>query len=426
MKQLILFSTLFLFLFGCKENNNPTSKENHSSGGKVAFTFDKVNAPAGVKTITTMLSRTGFEAISKTIDIKADTSAVILFEEIPVGTWHVKVDANDGEGKVLYTGQADVIVLEGTVSQVNLVLSPVATGVGNVQINVTWGSVPATWKDYENNPVITEMSGVSQPKVYFINEKYYMYYSTTNPPAAVCLAISDDGSAWEKYPSNPILSGNDLQGDGGGIAPGPVIQIDSFYVMFYQAYSSSTGHVVRVAKSFDGIHWERAANNILTINGNYIFHASSVIKHGNNYFLYFIKHDPSTWKEAIYLAISANGETWEQYSEEPVLRSDYDWEKGGVRFINILSEGEKYVAVYSDYGDASHNYTTNFGYATSVDGKNWIKKSEPIFNYEMTANMWARDGISYPFLTRVGNEPRVYYLGITGSGVWKIGYAYQN
>lgn len=427
MKQITLTRLLLLVsfaLFGCKENNNPASKDNQPSGGKIAFTFDKVNAPDAVKTITTTLSRMNFETISKTIDIDADTGAVILFEEVPVGTWHVKVDAKNDDEEVLYTGEADVIVFEATVSQVNLVLSPVSTGVGSVLINVTWGNVTAAWKDYVNNPILSESFRVSQPKVYFIDEKYYLYYQMMKDRSVIGLATSEDGNSWEKFPTNPIFVGHDSLWDAGGIVPGPIIKINNYFTMYYQGYHRESGqHRVGYAKSVDGIHWERPANNILTVNGSYIFHASSVIKHGNNYFLYFIKRDPSTWKEAIYLAISANGESWEQYSTEPVLKSDYDWEQGGVRFMNILSEDGKYIAVYSDYGDALHNYTTNFGYATSVDGKNWTKKTEQVFNYKMTTNLWASDGISYPFLTKVGNELRVYYLGITSTGEWKIGFS---
>jgi len=108
--------------------------------GALYFSFDKVNAPAAVKKLTTTLSRSGYTTVEKTLNIVSDSTASILFEQIAIGTWKVKVDAKNDSGQILYTGQADVIVLENSVSQVNLVLTPVSSGVGSVQINVTWGT----------------------------------------------------------------------------------------------------------------------------------------------------------------------------------------------------------------------------------------------------------------------------------------------
>ncbi|MBI2427776.1 MAG: hypothetical protein HYV29_03100 [Ignavibacteriales bacterium] len=168
MKNLtiLVFSLLFV-IGGCEQSNTPaTTTEPTSNSGNIAFTFDKANAPAAVKTLTATLSRSGYTTLTKTINIFTDTSATMLFSEVAVGTWKVKVDAKDGDEKILYTGQADVIVLENTLSQVNLTLTPVSTGVGSVQINVTWGGLPGNF-----------------PKT----------YGGSARDAAVCAAQTDDG-----------------------------------------------------------------------------------------------------------------------------------------------------------------------------------------------------------------------------------------
>lgn len=145
MRTLTACLAILFLLIGCEQATNPAKEKSISTAGNVIFSFDKANAPASVKTLTATLSRSGYTPLTKTINIISDTSAVMLFTEVPVGTWKVKVDAKDEFNKVLYTGEADVVALENTVSQVNLTLLPVSSGVGSVQINVTWGNASSLW-----------------------------------------------------------------------------------------------------------------------------------------------------------------------------------------------------------------------------------------------------------------------------------------
>ncbi len=54
-------------------------------------------------------------------------------------TWHLKVDAEDDSGLVLYTGETEVQIFAGFTSQVYLTLQPTGSGTGSIYINVTWG-----------------------------------------------------------------------------------------------------------------------------------------------------------------------------------------------------------------------------------------------------------------------------------------------
>lgn len=194
MKNIIFFLLLASVGFGCKESNPAASEKPLITSGKVAFTFDKAHTPSAVKTLTTLLSRSGYSTIEKTLNIANDTSATILFEQIAVGTWKVKVDAKNENGLIIYTGQSEIIVLENTVSQVNLVLSPVSSGVGSVQINVTWETNLESWIDLETNPVLSKPNnssiiyGIHTPKILRDNGKYYMWYSMGTPQGGVGVA----------------------------------------------------------------------------------------------------------------------------------------------------------------------------------------------------------------------------------------------
>lgn len=142
MKTLCTTLLALLFINGCSDAPPDTSIVD---SGAVAFTIDKTSAPTAVQTVTATLSRSGHSSITKSINIVSDTSTTIFFQEVAVGTWHVRVDATDALGVLLYTGEADVPVQENSMAVVNLVLTPVSSGIGSVKINVMWGEPAAAF-----------------------------------------------------------------------------------------------------------------------------------------------------------------------------------------------------------------------------------------------------------------------------------------
>lgn len=428
MKYTVLFYFIFLIV-GCNQQDANIVEPSNNKLGNVSLAFDKTNAPAAVKWIVVSLSRSGYSTLERSIDLFSDSSASIIFEQMPVGKWKINVDAKNQDNQILFTGQSEVDILENVLSQVSLVLKPVLTGVGSVQIFISWGSTPSSgWIDYENNAVLMrstfiEANGVAQPQVFKIDEKYYMYYGALTNISRVCLATSYDGVVWTKYGSNPVIDiGSEGRWDDGSVTTGPVIKIDTLYYMYYQGFSYTTGqHSVGYAISSDGINWKRSANNRIKVNNNYVYHASSVLKKDNKYFLYYDGFDPSTGMRAIFLASSTNGIDWISVQNQPVLKKTFGWEDNGVTFSTIIVDNGMYKTVYADNG---YN-TCNFGIATSADGIVWEKEPQMIFNYTMTSKKWAAGGVVYPFLTVVGNQKRIYYVGIVSTtNERKIGFAY--
>jgi hypothetical protein len=86
------------------------------------------------------LTREGYSTIITDLTLD-DTgrSATATIQDIPIGVWHLKVEASDTLGIVRYAGETDVNVLPGVTTTANLELLP-ATGV--LEIHVTWGRVP--------------------------------------------------------------------------------------------------------------------------------------------------------------------------------------------------------------------------------------------------------------------------------------------
>ncbi len=140
MKKILFCLPLFLFGFlSCNINDSITPPSN-SEKGNLQLQIDKVNAPENVVLVESFLTREGFDTVLGQLNLLSDSTAEILMEEIHAGEWHLKVDAKDSAGVVLYTGETGVKILAGFTTQVYLVLEPTGEGVGNVYIWVTWGT----------------------------------------------------------------------------------------------------------------------------------------------------------------------------------------------------------------------------------------------------------------------------------------------
>ena len=431
MKTSLVLFVCLLFITGCQNQNPANSTHAQEFSGNLLFTFDKQNAPAGVKTITTTLSRTDFAALEQTINIDDESPSSIIFERIAVGIWSVKIDAKNEFGTVLYTGQSDVTVFESTVSQVNVTLNPVTTGVGSVQINIVWGSSSVRCIDYWNNPVLTKLGlsfdarGVGQPKIFGDESVYRMYYLNNAIPSSVGYAESHDGFNCSRGDSVPIITvGSPGRWDDGGVGPGPVFKVGNIYMMLYQGYSAINKHFqVGLATSSDGMHWVKYPTPVFTDSADWeknMMVASEVEEVNGSWYMYYCSGD------RIGLAISSDGVYWRRYSNSPIMTATQSWEVGDISWVSIVKVNNIYKMIYTN--DDPYSYERiSFGYATSRNGVDWEKYiGNPIFTKLHTTNNWAGGGIVYPFLTTIGRELKIFYTGITLSGEWKIGIAHLN
>jgi hypothetical protein len=196
MKTLIVILGLTLLLLpSCTDHVTPPAA---GSGGTLHLAF--THAPAGVAQVVAHLTRPGFDSLELALAI-ADSggSASGSFADVAAGTWHLRVDALDGGGHIVYTGETDVNVVAGQMTQVALQLNPAS---GSLDITVTWGQSCAPppaglvswWKAEHNaNDEIGGNNGTPQNTV---------LYST----GEVGTAFSFDGSqSWIRVPHSSNL-----------------------------------------------------------------------------------------------------------------------------------------------------------------------------------------------------------------------------
>ena len=123
-----------LVMPGCEKNDSPVNEEAHRAG-KMTLSFSET--PGQISKIVILLSREGFTTIVREILIgDSSNTSNTLIENIPIGRWHLKVQALDASNVVQFVGEAGVEVFSGESSLVTLQLIPAN---GNVEIRVTWG-----------------------------------------------------------------------------------------------------------------------------------------------------------------------------------------------------------------------------------------------------------------------------------------------
>lgn len=133
-----VFILALAFSMGCETDGELMTPAAENTG-VMMLRIDRDNAPASVAVVVATLTRSGYDTISAEMDLRGDSAAELTLNDIPPGVWHLKVDAKNGEGVVEYTGETDVTVREGMITDVSLVLYPTSDGTGGIYLYVTWG-----------------------------------------------------------------------------------------------------------------------------------------------------------------------------------------------------------------------------------------------------------------------------------------------
>lgn len=426
-KFIILFAALSLTIyFGCSNNLVSPLLNSTSGGGKVMLKISSDSIPGSVVKVTAILSKSGEDTLTESVVPLSNTSASIGFTNVPAGTWNLKVNALDSDSNIVYTGETDIQVNAGIVTQVSLTLIPTGQGKGNIEISVTWGQNTSGWIDYNANPIFTRYdsptmpNGVGEAVVMLYQNKFRMWYLNLYDAGMtnVWYAESSNGYNWENVGGKAVLTAGTVgTWDDFKVAPGAVIRDSNEYKMYFIGMRDQYGAWrIGLAVSTDGINWQKYPYPVLdTTYNEFEIAVHSVLKVNGKYYMYY-DSSPSI---AIYLATSVDGIHWTRNSSNPILAATKIWENGGVSYPSVIYENGEFKMIYDS---KDHN---GFGYATSTDGIHWVKDaSNPIFTAGNTSNNWASK-VAYPYFNKFGNQYRLYYTGSYYSNEIKIGVAFK-
>jgi predicted GH43/DUF377 family glycosyl hydrolase len=135
---------------------------------------------------------------------------------------------------------------------------------GSPRIGLAQSSDARTWHKQpapvlELGPVgAWDERAVADPYVIRIEPYFYMYYLGQDRAARQRLGVarSTDGVHWEKLRSNPILEMDDGEK---GLGEPAVWQSDGCYWMLYTVRDFSENRYLRIARSTDGVRWTKLA-----------------------------------------------------------------------------------------------------------------------------------------------------------------------
>jgi len=385
-----------------------------SSQGSISLNMNKNTAPSNAVTVVAYLYRTNYDTLSETMNLINDTSADILFQNVPAGNWHLEVNVLDSAQTIIYTGKTDVSILAGITTQVSLTLVPTGQGTGSIEITVNWGKNSSTWIDYQGNPIFTVADNPSYPnavsigRIIYDNGMYKMWYFCTYNAAKgnIWYAESKDGIHWQNSYGQPVFTnGEPGTWDDYTVVTGSIIKIDNVYMLYYIGLQSPNGHKqIGLATSADGINWERYPDPIIQADSLDHFQVSgcSVLEANGKYYMYYDSNPSENLNyKKINVAFSSDGIKWTNYSRNPILTASESWEGIGILAASVIYDNGQFVMIYSSTD------RTKFGVAFSKDGIKWNKSPNPAFTIDDTNQKSSQ--INYPFLTKAGNEYRLYY-----------------
>lgn len=168
--------------------------------------------------------------------------------------------------------------------------------------------------------------------------------------------------SWKPVPDPVLVNGAPGEWDGVDALNPSVVRTADGLFNFYSGFDGRTWHT-GLAISSDGLHWK---------------------KHGR-----VLSPDPKTW-EGDYIA--ANG--------------------------SVLRVNGKFHHWYQAGGER----VPQIGLATSSDGRNWTKTSEPVLPTGPRGS-WDERGVGDPYVIRVGETFYLYYLGQDRARRQRLGIA---
>jgi predicted GH43/DUF377 family glycosyl hydrolase len=250
------------------------------------------------------------------------------------------------------------------IKQAAIIIACVAACIGGSQAaDEDWGPFVGPWKRYEKNPIIRlegrETYSIQNGPQTVIRwkDKWYMFLMTSQPMVTK-LAVSDDGSTWNR-PHHNFLLRPEMDWEGGyNLAKSAVIRDDEVWLYYFGKKGRT--EMIALARSDDLVNWRKEPKPIFThqdsrIDGERAF-PDCVVKEGETWYMYYdvgfdYDHPRNPDGYAIGVATSEDGIAWTDSSKSPVLttseRTAGSWDDGMVSQCSVTKIGDWFFMLYS-------------------------------------------------------------------------------
>ena len=238
--------------------------------------------------------------------------------------------------------------------------------------------------------------------VLFEDGEYRMWYKgwSDHVPGFIGIgyASSPDGIHWQKYEDNPL----DFKCEGTSwdtvFLSFEIIKKDTMYWMWYTGVDKKTNtRGVGFAWSEDGLNWTKHPNPVLKPGKEDEWDAVGIKRctvhfDGFRYHMWYNGYDSIDWKGRVGYATSDDGFHWKKHFANPVLDvgGPGTWDEHWMAAYSVNFNGSYYEMWY----DGSDKINTQTGYATSVDGDDWIKSPDnPVLQVGELGHMDCQDTV---------------------------------
>lgn len=280
------------------------------------------------------------------------------------------------------------------------------------------------FKKYENNPVFGDEKTGTVFDVYITRDegRYRMDFSW-RPQKSCAVSFSDDGIHW----SDPqiTLAYDESTGWEDRISRNCVLKVDGIYKMWYTG--QARGHsYIGYAESTDGIHFERKCAEPVMIS-EFPWEKESVMNpcvlYEDGLYRMWYSAGETYEPNVLAYATSTDGIHWEKIRFNPILVCDSEkvYEQARIGGCQIMKVEDEYYLFYIGYEDI---HTARVCLAKSKDGvRGWVKSPlNPIISPD--AGAWDGEACYKP--SAIWNEEAqkwmLWYNGRTKNQEF-IGYA---
>ncbi len=247
-----------------------------------------------------------------------------------------------------------------------------STGMATSHDGNTWTKLgkmlspgPAAW---EGNYIAANGS------LLVLGEEFFYWYQAGSPPV-IGLARSRDGRNWLKNQQAVLAPGPRGSWDERGVADPYVIRVSDQLYMYYLGEDRARRQRLGVARSADGVRWQRLRSNpVLELGEAGSFDENglgepAVFTSYGRYWMLYTGRDRSEYRR-IGQAWSLDGVTWQRLPAGTVLAGNQAWNSKVVCDPSVLIE-ENRIRVWFGGGDMAHP-------AENVHGQIGLASLEPI------------------------------------------------
>ena len=185
-----------------------------------------------------------------------------------------------------------------------------------------------------------------------------LYWYQAGDPVRITLARSRDGREWRKHPEPVVDVGPRGSFDERGVADPFVLRAGAKFYMFYLGADRAARQRLGVARSSDGVRWEKLRSNpVLELGARGAFDEvglgePAVWSSAGSYWMLYAGRDRSE-RRRIGLARSSDGAHWERVPSFAPLAGDQSWNREVLcdPAVEVLPEG---IRVWFGGGDVAH------------------------------------------------------------------------